>query len=148
MQLERELEVAYSHVVAISVEAPEIAKETRTALGASFPILSDQDRRWQQALDLEEYTDQKHRPYIPYTFLLEPGRVIYKIYNGYWFWGRPTMEDLRQDFRAISMRCRSDWDPQAPGVREVWEAARVEGVRLPAAEFRQRLQEWRRERGV
>jgi len=30
---------------------------------------------------------------------LEPGLIIHKIYNGYWFFGRPTMEDLRQDLR-------------------------------------------------
>ena len=33
---------------------------------------------------------------IPHVIVLEPGLVIYKIYMGYWFFGRPTMEDLRQ----------------------------------------------------
>jgi hypothetical protein len=28
---------------------------------------------------------------IPYTIVLEPGLVIYQIYNGYWFFGRPTL---------------------------------------------------------
>jgi len=106
-------------------------------------MLSDVERIWQRQLDLVEYTDQTHTPYIPYSFLLEPGLVIYKIYNGYWFWGRPTVEDLRQDFRAISAKCRPDWDPQAPGVREVWEAARAEGIRLAPADYRRRVQEWR-----
>jgi hypothetical protein len=32
---------------------------------------------------------------IPHVFVLEPGLVIYKIYNGYWFLGRPTVEELR-----------------------------------------------------
>jgi hypothetical protein len=26
---------------------------------------------------------------IPHVIVLEPGFVIYKIYNGYWFFGRP-----------------------------------------------------------
>lgn len=139
MELEAELAVAYTKVVAISVDSPAAVRETRDAIGANFPILSDETRRWQRELDLEEYTDQKHRPYIPYTFLLEPELVIYKIYNGYWFWGRPTVEDLRQDFRAISMKCRPDWDPQAPGVQAVWEEAQREGTRLDPAEFRRRI---------
>ena len=134
--------------MAISVDPPATALETRTSLDAHFPILSDETRRWQQELDLVEYTDQTHLPYIPYSFLLEPGLVIYKIYNGYWFWGRPTVEDLRQDFRAISIKCRPDWDPQAPGVQAVWEAARKEGVRLNPAEFRRRIEEKRKELGI
>mgnify|MGYP001186455024 FL=1 len=99
---------------------------------------------WQKELDLVEYTDKTHNPYIPYAFLLEPGLIVHKIYNGYWFWGRPTVEDLRQDFRAISAKCRPDWDPQAPGVQEAWEAARAEGVRLAPDEFRRRIADWRR----
>jgi hypothetical protein len=37
---------------------------------------------------------------IPYVIVLEPGLVIYKIYSGYWFFGRPTVEELRQDLRS------------------------------------------------
>jgi PAP2 superfamily protein len=29
---------------------------------------------------------------------------------GYWYWGRPTLEDLRQDMRAISAAVRQDFD--------------------------------------
>ena len=47
---------------------------------------------------------------IPHTIVLEPGLVIYKIYNGYWFFGRPTLEELRQDLRAVTKKCRPDWD--------------------------------------
>ena len=46
---------------------------------------------------------------IPHVIVLEPGLVIYEIYNGYWFFGRPTMEDLRQDLRAPTRKCRTDW---------------------------------------
>jgi hypothetical protein len=30
-------------------------------------------------------------------------------YNGYWFFGRPTLEDLRQDLRAVTKKCRPDY---------------------------------------
>ena len=36
-------------------------------------------------LDIAEYTDPAHDPMIPHVIVLEPGLVIHKIYNGYWF---------------------------------------------------------------
>ena len=45
--------------------------------------------------------DPDHDPMIPHVIVLEPGLVIFKIYNGYWFFGRPTIEELRQDLRAV-----------------------------------------------
>ena len=54
--------------------------------------------------------------------VLEPGLVIYKIYNGYWFLGRPTVEDLRQDLRAVTKKCRPDWDITNPELRAAWQA--------------------------
>jgi hypothetical protein len=38
----------------------------------------------------------------PHVIVLQPGLIVYKIDNGYWFFGRPTMEDLRQDLRAVT----------------------------------------------
>ena len=121
MELQAELAVAYTKVVAISVDPPEVAKQTRENLGATFPILCDAERKYQRELDLVEYSDPTHVPYIPYSFLLEPGLVIHKIYNGYWFWGRPSAEDLRQDLRAVTQKIRPDWDLAAPGLRENYE---------------------------
>jgi hypothetical protein len=45
--------------------------------------------------------DRRVPSMIPHTIVLEPGLVIHKIYNGYWFFGRPTIEDLRQDLPAV-----------------------------------------------
>jgi hypothetical protein len=68
-------------------------------------------RRWrrracpqigQKDLDIAEYTDPVNNPMIPHTLVLEPGLIIFKIYNGYWFFGRPTLEELRQDLRAVT----------------------------------------------
>jgi hypothetical protein len=59
---------------------------------------------------------------IPYTLVLKPGLVIYSVYNGYWFWGRPSFEDLRRDLREVTREIRPDWDLAAPGLRAAWEA--------------------------
>ncbi len=48
--------------------------------------------------------------------------VIYSVYNGYWFWGRPSFEDLRRDLREVTREIRPDWDLAAPGLRENWDA--------------------------
>jgi len=47
--------------------------------------------------------------------------VIYKIYMGYWFFGRPTVEELRQDLRAVIKKRRPDWDITAPEMKAVWQ---------------------------
>jgi hypothetical protein len=52
--------------------------------------------------------------------VLEPGLRVYKIYNGYWFLGRPTVEELRLDLRAVLQRCRPDWDISSAAQRTAW----------------------------
>ena len=52
---------------------------------------------------------------IPQTLVLKPGLVVHSVYDGYWFWGRPSVEDLRQDLRAVS-RERADCDLSAAGL--------------------------------
>ena len=55
---------------------------------------------------------------IPHTLVLKPGLVIHSIYNGYWFWGRPSVVDLWHDLRAVSSEIRPDWDLSSAGLRE------------------------------
>jgi hypothetical protein len=43
-------------------------------------------------------------------------------YNGYWFWGRPSVVDLWHDLRDVAREIRHDWDLSAPGLREAWDA--------------------------
>ena len=87
-----------------------------TLSGATWPFLSDPDRVIQQDLDIKEFTDEPHDPMIPHTFVLEPGLKIFKVYNGYWYWGRPTMAELHVDLRAVFQKIRPDFDLAAPGI--------------------------------
>ena len=74
---------------------------------------------------------------IPHVIVLEPGLVVYKIYNGYWFWGRPTMEDLRQDLRAVTKKCLPDWDITTPELKAAWEEGRrTSSIRTARPTFR------------
>ena len=92
--------------------------EYRSGVGAHWTFLSDSRRIVQKDLDIAEYTDPAHNPMIPHVIVLEPGLVIHKIYNGYWFFGRPTVEELRLDLRAVTMKCRPDWDITTPNSRQ------------------------------
>ena len=118
--------VAYTQMVTISTDEHHELQEFRASVGAQWTFLSDPGRIVQQDLDIQEYTDPEHDPMIPHTLVLKPGLVIHSIYNGYWFWGRPSVEDLRRDLRAVSQD-PSRLGPQHPG------AARRLGRRRPVA---------------
>jgi peroxiredoxin len=126
LQLHREMEVGYCRLVTISTDNIAQTSEYRTGVGAHWPFLSDSRRIIQKDLDIAEYTDPAHNPMIPHVIVLEPGLVIYQIYNGYWFFGRPTMEELRQDLRAVSKKCRPDWDITTPELKAAWQQGRKE----------------------
>ena len=121
LQLHREMEVGYSKLVTISTDSLGATNEYRTGVGAHWPFLSDAGRKVQKDLEIAEYTDPTNNPMIPHTVVLEPGLVVFKIYNGYWFFGRPTVEELRQDLRAVLKKCRPDWDITSPELKAAWE---------------------------
>jgi len=110
VRLQEEAEVAYTRFVSVSVDEPQVSAAFRAGLGARWTFLSDSARRYQGELGLLETTDTLHRPYVPTTFTVFPDLRIHRVYNGYWYWGRPTLEDLRQDLRAITRDLRVDWD--------------------------------------
>ncbi len=120
--MEPEINVSYSRIVTISTDDRWGCLEMRSAVGAGWPFLSDMERIVQRELEIQEYTDPHHNPMIPHTIMLEPGLIVHSIYNGYWYWGRPTPEEIRKDFRAISRKIRPDWDLGATGLRQKWEA--------------------------
>ena len=107
--LQPELIVNYCKLVIVSVDNPPVSKEVRDGIGATFAFLCDADRKIIRELDIVDATDPVHGPVaIPYTFLLDGDLSIYKIYNGWWYVGRPTVEEIRTDFRALLSR-RADW---------------------------------------
>lgn len=105
-----EVEVAYARIVSVSVDPPEVNSAFRAGLGARWTFLADSERRYVDELGLRETTDALNNPYRPASFTLSPDLTIRSVFNGYWFWGRPTMEELRHDFRAITREVRPDWE--------------------------------------
>ena len=101
----------------MSTDPLEVTAAFRTGLGATYTFLSDHERRAISQLDIVEVTAPGFRHghvALPYTFSLLPDLTIHRIYNGWWFVGRPTTEEIRQDLRAMMERCRSDYEYRGP----------------------------------
>jgi peroxiredoxin len=113
--------IGYTRIVTITTDDWLLSNDLRLGVGAHWPFLHDPERIVQQDLDIPEYTDPKNNPMVPHTFVLEPNLKIFKIYNGYWYWGRPSTAELHADLRDITSRIRFDYDLSDPEVRAAWE---------------------------
>lgn len=109
--LQSEAEVAYTRMVSVSVDPPEVEAAFRAGLGARWTFLSDERRRYLDELELRETTDTTHNPYTPAVFVLEPDLTIASVYNGYWYWGRPSRDELHRDLRNVTRAVREQWEP-------------------------------------
>jgi len=107
--LQDELEVGYARLVSLSVDPPAVNAAYRDGLGARWTFLCDEERRVQRELALRETTDTYHDPYVPRVFVLLPDLTVVSEYDGYWFWGRPTLDDLVRDLREATRRLRPDF---------------------------------------
>ncbi|MBS0271273.1 MAG: redoxin domain-containing protein [Proteobacteria bacterium] len=115
-------DVGFTRIVTINCDNLILINDLRLGVGAHWPFLYDEERIIKNDLDIEEYTDQHNKPMIPHTFVLEPGLKIYKIYNGYWYWGRPSTAELHQDLREITKKYRPDFKIDSPEMRQKWES--------------------------
>ena len=110
VELQKELAVNYCHLAVCCVDSPEINDAFRTGLGAQYPFLSDQERKVVKLLDMTETSKSKGVTAMPHTFALLPDLTIHNLYNGYWFVGRPTLDELRADLRAMLRKVRPDYE--------------------------------------
>ena len=108
-----EVEVAYTRMISVSVDPPEVEAAFRAGLGARWTFLSDANRRYLDELGLRETTDSRHEPYTPTTIVLYPNLTIASSYLGYWYWGRPSADELRRDLREVTHEVREHWAPPA-----------------------------------
>ena len=118
----RKTDVGYTRLVTITTDSLLEINELRMGVGAQWTFLHDPSRTVAHELDIAEYTDPVHDPMIPYTIVLKPRLVIHKIYNGYWYWGRPTIHELHIDLREITSEIRPDYQIDTPEQRELWES--------------------------
>ena len=108
--------------VVITTDDWHTTNNLRQQLGAHYPFLYDEKKQVRDDLDICEYTDTQHYPMIPHTFLLGPGLEIRNIWNGYYYWGRPTTAELHEELRKLTQSIRPDWDLSQPDLRRQWDA--------------------------
>lgn len=116
-ELQEDLAVNYCKLAVVSTDPPEVSAAFRTGLGATFTFLCDPDRTAIRQLDMIEHTPPGFRYgllALPVTFSLLPDLEIHRIYDGWWYVGRPTLEELRQDLRQMMARCRADFVYRPP----------------------------------
>lgn len=102
VEYQKELKVNYCKLVTISADPPSIQAAFRAGLNATWPFLSDESRSLIKKIDILDETEGEYAyRALPYTFVLKPDLTIAKIYNGWFFVGRPTVEELRQDLRKV-----------------------------------------------
>ena len=93
------------------MDPPRVLEAFKAGLGATFPFLSVEDRSLTDLLGISESTDPTHGPLpVPFTFGLLPDLTISHIFNGWYFVGRPTLEELRQAAREMMDRSIPDLD--------------------------------------
>ena len=129
VELQSELAVNFGKLVTVSADAPLVGAAFRAGLGAEWPFLSDEKREVIEHIGILDETEGEYA-YVsqPYTFVLRPNLTIYKIYDGWFFVGRPTLEELRQDLRAV-MSGRSDSHYEAHNTPE------AKKIRIPQQEW-------------
>ena len=129
VQFQGELAVNYGNLVTVSVEPPIVQSAFRAGLGAQWTFLSDEKREVIKQINILDETEGEYAYCAqPYTFVLQPSLTIHKIYNGWFFVGRPTIEELRQDLRTI-METRSDYRYEA------YDTPDVRQLRIPQQEW-------------
>lgn len=116
-----QLVVGYTQVVTITTDDWHTTNNYRQQTSAHWPFLYDEKRVVQKDLDIKEYTDTTHDVMIPHTIVLGRDLKVFKVYNGYYYWGRPSTAELHADLRTIARDTYSDWDITTPELREKWK---------------------------
>jgi peroxiredoxin/cold shock CspA family protein len=129
VQFQSELAVNYAKLVTVSTDPPMVQAAFRAGLGAEWPFLSDEEREVIERINILDETEGEYAyPAQPHTFVLRPNLTIHRIYDGWFFVGRPTLEELRRDLREI-MQTRSDYHYEA------YNTSEVKRIRIPQQEW-------------
>jgi cold shock CspA family protein/peroxiredoxin len=129
VEFQHELIVNYGKLVAVSADPPLVQAAFRAGLGAHWTFLSDEQRTVIKQINILDETEGEYAYRAqPYTLVLRPDLRIFAIYNGWYFAGRPTNEELRHDLRTI-MQARSDYRYEA------YDTPQVRQIRIPQQEW-------------
>ncbi|KAJ3205166.1 hypothetical protein HDU67_008995, partial [Dinochytrium kinnereticum] len=121
-----EFKVASAKIAVVSVDPPLVNAAFRAGLGADFTFFSDEGGMIVRRLGLLDNTEGEYPGRSrPYTFVLDGRLKIKRSFDGWWFAGRPSIEELRKDVRAILSR-------RVSYRYEAWTKPEVTAIRVPA----------------
>jgi cold shock CspA family protein/peroxiredoxin len=129
VRFQSELAVNYCKLVSVSADSPRVAAAFRAGLGARWPFLSDEGREVIERVGILDETEGEYAGVSrPFTFVLRPDLTVHRIYDGWFFVGRPTLEELRHDLREI-MQARKDYGYEA------YDTPEVKNIRIPQQDW-------------
>ncbi len=129
VRFQSELAVNYCKLATVNADPPMVGAAFRAGLGAQWPFLSDERREVIRRIGILDETEGEYAGVSrPFTFVLRPDLTIHKIYDGWFFVGRPTLEELRRDLREI-MESRKDYRYEA------YDTPEVKSIRIPQQEW-------------
>jgi peroxiredoxin/cold shock CspA family protein len=129
VRFQSELAVNYCKLLNVSADPPMVGAAFRAGLGAEWPFLSDEGREVIRCIGILDETEGEYAGVSrPFTFVLGPDLRIHRIYDGWFFVGRPTLEELRRDLREI-METRKDYRYEA------YDTPEVKSIRIPQQEW-------------
>jgi hypothetical protein len=102
------INVAHAKIATIATDDHHPLQEFRNSVGAQWPFLSDPGRTVQKDLEHPGVHGPRQRPDDPAHSRAETRLIVHSIYNGYWFWGRPSLVDLWHDLRDVTREIRPD----------------------------------------
>ena len=124
-----ELKVNYCKLAVVNADPPMVSAAFRAGLGASFPFLSDEGRTVIERVGILDETEGEYAYRSrPFAFVLRPDLTVHRIYDGWFFVGRPTVEELRHDLRAI-MQANSNY------AYEAFDTPEAKSIRIPQQEW-------------
>jgi peroxiredoxin/cold shock CspA family protein len=129
VQFQSELAVNFGRLAVVSADPPLVQAAFRAGLGAQWTFLADPERQVIRQLGILDETEGEYAYRArPFTFVLRPDLTIHRIYDGWYFVGRPTLDELRQDLRAV-METLSYYPHAA------WDTEAVRRIRIPQQEW-------------
>ena len=129
VRFQSELAVNYCKLISVTADPPMVGAAFRAGLGANWPFLSDEKREVITRLGILDETEGEYAGVSrPFTFVLRPDLTVHKVYDGWFFVGRPTIEELRHDLRGI-MQTRKDYRYEA------YDTPEVKNIRIPQQEW-------------
>lgn len=124
-----ELAVNYCKLAVVNADPPTVSAAFRAGLGASFPFLADEGREVINRVGILDETEGEYAYRSrPFAFVLRPDLTVHKVYDGWFFVGRPTVEELRHDLREI-MQTRSNH------AYEAFDTPEAKSIRIPQQEW-------------